>query len=608
MTRLIYNLFVQRNVLNLRWPAGGWSARPLRSLCLLLATLVLAGWQEAPDEPPVAVAGSRQADLVVVITIEGPISSLTSYSVQRRIRRAAEAGADAIVLDINSEGGELGAVLDISQAVKNSPVPNTVAWVHPKAYSGGAIIALAAKEIVISPAAQMGDAFPITGVIDRQHMGIRALTADERTKLLPPLLAEVVDSARRNGFDEYLVQAIVIDGIELWLVEEEGTGRRFAVNEDEYRAIFGRDPDRPKPEFASVPGARGGVKGEAGEEQAGPAESKATDFQPAAPELADLARAVNDRLYGGIDSARPRFDASQAGRWKDLGYLTDGSAPIVMSAEQMQELGFASAVISNDEELKRFFGATRLVRSDQSWSETASGFLSQNMVRFVLIAVFLLALFIEMSSPGLILPGTVALCAGFLLIAPPMIIGMANWWEIGAIGVGLLFILMEIFVLPGFGIFGVIGLIALFAGLVGTFIPNDGLIPDQPGDTARALQGVVVILGGLLTAGIGMYFVSRHFQSLPLLGRLVLQDRPGEDEELSLTEMLGSDPAAGVSVGDEGVAITKLKPVGKAEFGDRIVDVMADLRFIDNGQRVRVVSVDANRVVVEPIDGAEGAA
>lgn len=609
-----YNLFVRVDLLNRmsgRWHGAG---RTLRSLCLLLLSLTLCAWQ-AETEQPLAVAGARQADLVAVITIHGGIGKITSYSVQRRIKQAADAGAGAIVFDIDSPGGELGAVLEITDAIKRSPVPNTVAWVHPQAFSGGAIVALSAREIVISPAAKMGDAFPITGVMDRQHSGIRALTPDERTKLLPPLLADVVDSARRSGYDEYLVQAMVTDGIELWLVEEEGTGRRYAVNQAEYRAVFGHDPSRTSAMFPSVPGARGGPGGSVGNEEENQGENvddpqstagpEVAQFKPAAPSLDDLSRAVTDRLT--VDSSRPRFDESQAGNWKDLGYLTDGSAPIVLNDNELIALRFAATVIANDEELEQFFGAKQLVRTDQSWSETASYYLSLNPVRFVLIAVFLLALFIEMSSPGLILPGAIALGAGFLLLAPPMIIGMANWWEIGAIAIGILLILLEIFVLPGFGIFGVIGLVALFGGLVGTFIPNEGLIPDAS-QTGDALRGMVWILLALMTAGVGMYFISKHFQTLPFLSRLVLRDRHDEEGELSLKELLGGDLRPHLNVGMEGVATTNLKPVGQAEFGDHIVDVMSDLAFVKVGTPVRVVSIDRTRVMVEPMENAEGSA
>jgi membrane-bound ClpP family serine protease len=576
-------------------------------MALSLCALLLGAWQDGPG----SVLATRQADAVVVITIRGEIDSVTSYSVSRRLAQAAEAGADAIVLEIDSPGGELGAVLDITGAIKKSPIPITVAWINPQAYSGGAIIALACQEIVTSSGAQMGDAFPITGM-NNGRPGIRGLTPDERTKLLPPLLADVVDSARRAGYDEYLVQAMVTDGIELWLVENNQSGERYAINEAEYRALFGREPPRLKPMISSVPGSRQDTA------PALPAPPQGSDqqesladegmlFRPAAPGLAHLTSSVTDRL--NIGTSRPTFDQSQRGAWTDLGYLSDGTAAVVLKAPELAALGFSSATITSDAELSAFLGAKTIVRLDQSWSETASRYLTGAGVRFVLIAVFLLALFIEMSSPGLVLPGSVAIGAAVLLLAPPMILGMANWWEVGAILLGVVFILLEIFVLPGFGVFGIVGLVALFGGLIGTFIPNGaGFLPTNPDAASGALTGMVTILLALITAGIGMYFISRHFGSLPLLNRLILQDVRDESRELSLAEIMGEAALGPASVGDEGVTTTPLKPVGQAEINDRIVDVVSDLGFIEPGTPVRVVAVGSMRVIVEPIDSGGASA
>lgn len=96
----------------------------------------------------------------------------------------------------------------------------------------------------------MGDAFPITFGLQ----GVRGLSPDERTKFLPPLLTEVADSARRFGYDEFLVQAMVVDGIELWSVRDAQTGKLWFINESEFRVLFEGDPPRGKPVLTSVTG------------------------------------------------------------------------------------------------------------------------------------------------------------------------------------------------------------------------------------------------------------------------------------------------------------------------------------------------------------------
>lgn len=621
-----------------RTPGGG--LRAARFVFLLAATLL--AWSQAIAQPgpgvpasaqaPAAVPAYRQADRIAVITVRGPIDAITAMSVRRRIAAAEAAGVGAIVFEIDSPGGEIGPVLEISNAIKASSIDNTVAWVNPDAYSGGAIIALACREIVVNSPASMGDAFPVTmtRVPGQNRMGLRGLTPDERTKLLPVLLADVTDSARRNGWDEYMVQAIVIDGVELWWVEDQTTGARMAVNEEEYRMLFGRSPVRGRPLLAGITGGRAGPPAARDEaeapdpatpdrpdaEQPAPAarparaddaEGGSQAFRPASESLEDLMGEFENPerkdLQLGRPSQRPVLTTADAGRFADLGYLTDGSAPIVMRDDQMERFGFAAATVRNDEGLLAHFGAQSLVRMDESWSERLVRFMTSGVVRGVLIVVMLLALFLEMMSPGLTVPSVIAAAALVLLLAPPALIGMAGWWEFVAIGIGVVLLGLEIFVLPGFGLFGILGVVALFAGLLGTFIPAGGSMAD-PGTQQELFHGATIILLAVITAGVGMYLIGRHFNRLPLLDRLVLGSAPADEEEqgaLADAELLRAavrDDRA-LAVGMRGVAVTALRPAGTAEIDGRLVDVVAGLGILDPGTPVRVVSVERFRVVVE---------
>lgn len=174
-----------------------------RLVSLLAATLLAwtgAMAQDGAGAGPLVVPAFRQADRVAVITVEGGIDAITAMSVRRRIAAAESAGMNAMVFEINSPGGEVGAVLEITNAIKGSSIDNTVAWINPDAYSGGAIVALACREIVTNSPASMGDAFPVTltRVPGQNRMGLRGLTPDERTKLLPVLLADVTEIGRAH--------------------------------------------------------------------------------------------------------------------------------------------------------------------------------------------------------------------------------------------------------------------------------------------------------------------------------------------------------------------------------------------------------------------------
>ena len=132
------------------------------------------------------VPAYRQANNVSIITIEGVVDSVTSQSFKRRLEESKD--ADAIVIELNTPGGDLMSTLEICYEIKNNAPQNTVAWIRPHAFSAGTIIALACREIIVAPGSTFGDAAPInaTGA---------PIPTTERAKVESPVLAEVIDSA-----------------------------------------------------------------------------------------------------------------------------------------------------------------------------------------------------------------------------------------------------------------------------------------------------------------------------------------------------------------------------------------------------------------------------
>ena len=590
--------------------------RTLVAAVLSLSLSAVAAGRQAPtaDAPPAeaettsatGVPAGRQADNVAVITIEGEIDRWTAVSVRRRMDRAVESGADAVVFEIDTPGGAVGAMLDITNLIKNSPISNTVAWVHTKAFSAGAFIALACDEIVVSQSATMGDAAPIA----IGPTGLMSLPETERQKLLAPLLTEMVDSARRNGYDEKLVQAFVMLGVELWLVEHKETGERLFIDEREYRLLFEGEPlHAPRMPSGSSGESGGGPVATGPVGPPAPGASEAQDFRPVGPAIdAETADTISQDLRDlGAVSDRPIITGADKGDWRLIEHVTDGTTLLTLTTPDLVRYGFAEEIVTNDEELQAFFGASNLARLDPTWSEGLARFLSLMPVQGLLIVVFLLGLFLEMSAPGVGLPGGIALAALVGLLAPQFIAGAAAWWGVLAIVAGISFLGLELFVVPGFGVFGVFGLVALFAGLLGLVIGPGAMFPDSAAEQQDLIYGVTTVLLALFTTFIGMYFITKHYRSLPVLNRLVLANEPriSDEEGEGMLVAMGEAPAL-ATPGEEGVAITTLRPAGTAEFGERLVDVVSDIGMIDQGTRVRVTSVRGNRVAVEPMEDPEG--
>lgn len=543
-------------------------------------------------QPAAPIPASRQAQDIAVITIKGPIDKWTSYSVRRRLEIAEQRGVGAVVIELDTPGGEVGAVLEITDALKGTSVPNTVAWVNPNAYSGGAIIALACREIVVSDPATMGDAAPIAV---SPITGLQNLGKTEREKILAPLLAELIDSARRHGYDELLVQSFVADGIELWMVEDTQTGRRLFIDEAEYSLLFDGEPPRSRVDVsaADIPPAVAGV-------DAGDAPPETAGLSILAPGATpELKRDVAESLeFRGSQSRRPVISGADRGRYTLIGYATNGRLLTLKTADLVR-YGFAQRVVTDDAELKQYFGAVTLARMNESWSERLARFLDSLWIKGLLIVVFLLALFMEMAAPGIGLPGGVALLALATLVAPQVLVGAASWWGVVAIFAGLGLIAVEILVIPGFGVPGVAGLLLMLMGLLGVIVGPGGFSGPNAGEDI--VYAFATLLLALFTAGVGMYFISKHYRSIPIMNKLVLADQSGAaSADSGLLGAMAIADAGAVRLGDIGVATTPLRPAGTAEFDDHLIDVVSEYGFVERGGRVRVTSVGKYRVAVEP--------
>lgn len=535
-----------------------------------------------------AVPAYRQADSVAVLTVHEPIDRVTLYSLTRRIERACHDGADAIVLDIDTPGGEMLATLDISNLIKEDAPANTVAWVNPKAYSAGAIIALACREIVVSPNSRIGDAAPIAADPLR---GIIPLPAAERAKTESPLLAEVVDSARRNHFDENLVQSFISVGVELWLLENVNTGENILVDRAEYTHVFDEQPPTtltpvaPPVDDASRQPIRPQL-----DQTVPTADQSAVFTQEEIQEQIEFAQT--------LPPVRSRLTAADADDWRVVRQVVSDDRLLTLNQDEAIFYGLAQAVIANDEQLKAFFGAQKLTRYDGVWSEGLVRVLTNPIVMGLIIVVFLLSLFIEMSAPGFGVFGGGALICLALLIGAPYLIGLAQWWDALLIVVGILLVMAELLLIPGTGLAGVGGALCLLIGLVGIFVSGD--ISTTEGQS-EIVTGVLTTLTALFASGVGMWLLSRYVHSIPVLDQLILRSEISDANAPGGTIDAMTRQPPPLQVGDVGVAATDLRPSGRAEFDGRLVEVRSAGTYIARGARTRVVHVGPFAIEVEEV-------
>jgi len=180
------------------------------------------------DAPP-TTSGHKAA----IIALNGQIDDYTRDGLIRRFERAKEAGAQVVILDIDSPGGLVTSSLEISLYLKRQDNVHTIAYVRNKAISGAAMVSLACNEIWMSPSSTIGDCAPIVFNIGG---ALESLPAAERAKQESPILRDFEDSAQRNGYSPVLARAMVSVERCVYFIQNP-SGEKRIVDESEYKKL-----------------------------------------------------------------------------------------------------------------------------------------------------------------------------------------------------------------------------------------------------------------------------------------------------------------------------------------------------------------------------------
>jgi membrane-bound serine protease (ClpP class) len=205
-----------------------------------LIGLLVAGPLAHADTLP--TAGAKTA----IIALNGEIDDYSRDGLIRRFDRAKEAGAQVVILDIDSPGGLVTSSLEISLYLKRQDSVHTIAYVRNKALSGAAMVSMACNEIWMSPSSTIGDCAPI---IFNNTGGLEALPAAERAKQESPVVRDFEDSAARNGYSPVVARAMVSVERSVYFLQNSA-GEKKVVDEPEYKKLTADGSDwKPVPGF-----------------------------------------------------------------------------------------------------------------------------------------------------------------------------------------------------------------------------------------------------------------------------------------------------------------------------------------------------------------------
>lgn len=489
------------------------------------------------------------AGKVVVIPITGVIAPASYGGQEDNIIKAIKLAnkAKRIVLEIDTPGGSVESCDKICQALINSAAPTT-ALVIRKAVSGGAMVATACSEIYMLSGSRIGDIQPM--------MMMSSQSLDDRTaeKAEADVRAIMSSNAKHNGYPKVILESMVTRSFEIYEVNFKNGDRDF--------------------------------------------------LKKAAYEL--LRKSMEEGIDKRTFSSPPKI------------VVTEGKL-LSVEAQTAVEYGIAKKVLESKEE---YYNMAGISEENKIEVELPDGELDPlKLLNFskwdmgkglTMLLIFCLIIGVagtlaEMNMPGFGIPGALGLIGFASFFTILFLNERATIFEIGLFITGIILIVVEIVLIPGFGVAGVLGFLFLLGGLVFSLVPafdTDYMEFNFGGEMmfASLITGGVLVIGCVLLlvliekGGKSHYFKFLFLDKKLPEGKVALQMGIDKEKKAKAAVVNEHDKYLGLIA----TAYTSLRPSGKVKTDSgELIDVVTPGEFIEKGETVEVISVNMNRIVVD---------
>jgi membrane-bound serine protease (ClpP class) len=526
----------------------------------IIAAVLLAigttGWAQSPDDAPIGArhrnagwfAPRRRTVMpptlpseisnVAIISIEGDIRDPSSQKMlARQITTARALGAELVIFELNTPGGDMRAMKAMCDLItKELKDVYTVAFVNDEAFSAGAVISLACDEIVMVPEGIIGDAMPI--MIGPN--GLVEIPPAERGKIESATRADMRVLCERNGYNVAIGEGMITLTDEVWLIRNNATRELKIINVDR---------DTP----------------------------------------------------GGEDPAPTRTVYADDAEWVYLERVDAANELVTFTATEAYDYGLIDRKVTGEADMLASFGATgEPHRLTTSTAEGISYFLSSSAITSLLMSAGIVLVLLELRTPGFGVAGSLAIVCFAVLFGSRYITGLAQWWELSIIGIGIVLLILEIAIIPGFGVAGITGGLLIVFGLVAVSIANapDRLpIPTTDLDWSMLTSSMLGFILAVAVAAVASIGLMRLIPKVPGARKLTL----GEATHYESATVTDDSPFTTVAIGDIGTVEGMCRPVGKVRFGESLLDATAPGEYVEPGRKVRITQLDGNHIIIEPL-------
>jgi membrane-bound serine protease (ClpP class) len=273
--------------------------------------------------------------------------------------------------------------------------------------------------------------------------------------------------------------------------------------------------------------------------------------------------------------------------------LVDSTQLVTLTSKEAIEYGIADTILSTFNQVLEAYDLqdADIVELEVDWAEGVIRFISNPVISGLLIMMGLVGLFTEVKTPGWGIPGTLAVVSLALLFGANYILELASFIEIILFILGVALLIVEIFVVPGFGVFGILGILFMITGL---FL---GLLADLPLVDWEDISFVIIQLAAsFVGTGILVFLMSKVLPKSGMWNTMILSKNLE-----SKSGYTTSEPDFGHLVGIIGESLTDLRPSGTAILENKRYDVVTAGEFIPKQKKLKVLEVEGSKVVVEEV-------
>lgn len=277
--------------------------------------------------------------------------------------------------------------------------------------------------------------------------------------------------------------------------------------------------------------------------------------------------------------------------------ITEAGSVITFSVSEAIQYGFCEGEFNSVDEIlaAKGFNNAEITNYEEDTVDQIIAFFLSPAISGVLILIIIGGIYFELQTPGVGFPLLAAIVATLLYFIPYYLNGLADNWEILVFFIGVILLAVELFVIPGFGVFGVTGIVMILGGLVLGMLPNEEFNFDFV--PASQLFGALltVILAALGSVGL-VFWLTPKVNEWGAFKNITLATT--QDRSQGYTSSFYSD----VLLGKNGTVHSRLRPSGKVEIEGEIYDAYSRGEFLEQGEKITVISTEGTSLRVKKLE------